>query len=159
MKIRIISVGKLKEPFYSAGVQEYVKRLQPYVKLELLEGLEEKYTAKAGAEEIKRYLAKEAERVLKLISEDEIIVLLDINGQQLDSVQFAGQIQKWQQTGKARLNFVIGSAFGLSDLIKEKAAFNLSFSPLTFPHQMAVLITAEQIYRSFKIIKREPYHN
>ena len=159
MRIRIISVGKLKEPFYSAGVKEYVKRLGPYVNLELYEGLEVKTSPKASPEEIKRCLAKETEQILKLLSEEELLVVLSLEGQQLDSLQLAGQIQKWQQSNKNRLNFVVGSAFGLAETLKDKADFSLSFSPLTFPHQMVVLMLAEQIYRSFKILKGEPYHH
>ena len=159
MKIRIISVGGLKETFYNDGVQEYIKRLKPYVNIELLDGLEEKSFSKTGGEEIKRQMEKEAERILRLIDKDETLAVLDSKGQQLSSEQLALQIQKWRLDGKSRINFVIGSAFGLSETIKKRADFHLSISPLTFPHQMAVLILAEQIYRSYKILKGEPYHH
>ena len=152
-------MGRLREPFYIAGVKEYLKRLRPYVTVEWHEGLEEKAAPKANREEIRQILVKEAERILRLIGEDELLVILNLDGRQLDSLQMAEQMQKWRQSGITRLNFVIGSAYGLSETIKEKADFRLSFSALTFPHQMAVLILSEQIYRSFKIIRGEPYHH
>lgn len=159
MKIRIISVGKIRESFYVAGVQEYLKRLRPYAGIDLLEGLDEKFSPKAGDEDIKRLLAKEAERILSIIKPDELLVVLDIQGEKLASEQLARHFLQWQQSGKARLNFVVGSSLGLSDIVKKRADFHLSFSDLTFPHQMAVLILTEQIYRSYKIIKGEPYHH
>ena len=159
LKIRIISVGKLKETFYNDGVQEYVKRLRPYVNIELLDGLEEKSFSKTGKEEITRQMDKEAERILKLLDMEETLAVLDSKGQQLSSEQLALQIQKWRLNGKSRINFVIGSAFGLSEMIKKRADFHLSISPLTFPHQMAALILTEQIYRSYKILTGEPYHH
>jgi 23S rRNA (pseudouridine1915-N3)-methyltransferase len=159
LKIRIISVGKIREPFYLAGLQEYLKRLRPYVRMEFSDGLEEKTDARAGVGELERLLDREAGRVLNLIKKDELLIALHLQGQELNSLELAEKVDIWQQSGKSRVNFVIGSAWGLSREIIKRADCSWSFSQLTFPHQMAVLILAEQIYRSYKILKGEPYHH
>ncbi|HOQ09387.1 MAG TPA: 23S rRNA (pseudouridine(1915)-N(3))-methyltransferase RlmH [Syntrophomonadaceae bacterium] len=158
MKYRIISVGKIREPFFLDGINEYLKRLRPYTSIELVDGLEEKTNPKASEKEIQRVLDKEGERVLALVSPDELLVALDSQGRQLSSEQFAAYIDKWNASGLARVNLVVGGSHGLSPAVKERADFILSFSPMTFLHQMAVLILTEQIYRAFKIIRGEPYH-
>jgi 23S rRNA (pseudouridine1915-N3)-methyltransferase len=159
LKIRIISVGKIREPFYISGLQEYLKRLRPYVKVEFLDGLEEKIDTKSDEGGFARLLDKEAERVLNLIKKDELLIALHLQGQELNSLELAEKIGDWGQSGKNRINFVVGSAWGLSPKIIKRADYVWSFSPLTFLHQMAVLILAEQIYRSYKILKGEPYHH
>ncbi|HOB12050.1 MAG TPA: 23S rRNA (pseudouridine(1915)-N(3))-methyltransferase RlmH [Syntrophomonadaceae bacterium] len=158
MKYRIISVGKIREPFFTEGINEYLKRLRPYTSIEIVDGLEEKTNPKATEKEIQRILNKEGERVLALLSQDELLVALDSHGQQLSSEQFAAYIEKWNTSGLARVNLVVGGSHGLAPAVKQRAGFILSFSPMTFLHQMAVLILIEQIYRAFKIIKGEPYH-
>jgi len=158
LKYRIISVGKIREPFFRQGIQEYVKRLQPYAPTELVDGLEERLEPRAGEKEIGKALEKEGERVLSLVHENEMVVALDIKGRSLSSERLARAMQEWNESGQARVNFIVGSSHGLSELVKDRADLLLSFSPMTFPHQMAVLILAEQLYRGFRIIKGEPYH-
>ncbi|HZK42901.1 MAG TPA: 23S rRNA (pseudouridine(1915)-N(3))-methyltransferase RlmH [Syntrophomonadaceae bacterium] len=158
MKIFIYSVGKIREPFYINGVKEYLKRLKPYTNIELVDGFEEKLSPKASEKDIQNLLAKEGQKMLNSISPDDLVVLLDIKGKQVSSPAFAQDLERFNLSGKARLNFIIGSSHGVSEAIKKRADKLISFSPMTFPHQMAVLILVEQIYRGFKIIKNEPYH-
>lgn len=158
MKYRIISVGKIREPFFTDGINEYLKRLRPYTSIELVDGLEEKTNPKASEKEIQRVLNKEGERILALLSPEELLVALDSHGQQMSSEQFAAHIEKWNSSGLPRVNLVVGGSHGLAPAVKQRADFILSFSPMTFLHQMAVLILTEQIYRAFKIIRGEPYH-
>ena len=158
MRYRIISVGKIKEAFFLKGINEYLKRLQPYTGIELVDGLEEKTNPRAGQSEINRVLSREGERVLKLVGDDDILVVLDIQGNSISSEAFAQLLEQWNFSGKSRVNLVIGGSHGLSDEVKRRANYRLSFSPMTFPHQMAVLMLTEQLYRGFKILKGEPYH-
>ena len=159
MKYRIISVGKIKEMFYQEGIKEYLKRLRAYASVELIDGLEGKTNPRAGKSEIDKILQKEGEKILNLLGKDEILIVLDINGRLMDdSQQFAGYINKWNNSGKDRINLIIGSSHGLWEQVKKQADLSISFSRMTFPHQMAVLVLSEQIYRGFKILKGEPYH-
>lgn len=158
MKYRIISVGKIREKFYHEGIQEYLKRLGPYASFELVDGLEEKVPANPSPKEIAKILGKEGERILALLKDNELLIALDLQGEMLSSQQLAERLQDWQQSGRPRINFVIGASHGLSPAVKGRADQSLAFSPMTFPHQMAVLILTEQIYRGFKILKGEPYH-
>ncbi|HBQ84924.1 MAG TPA: 23S rRNA (pseudouridine(1915)-N(3))-methyltransferase RlmH [Syntrophomonas sp.] len=158
MKYRILSVGKIRESFYNSGVEEYIKRLRPYANIEVVDGLEEKISPHAGAREIEKLLDKEGQRILNLIGENEITIVLDVKGRSLSSEELAGHMRKWNESGKGRVNLVIGGAHGLSEQVKRQSDEQISFSRMTFPHQMAVLILTEQIYRGFKIIKGEPYH-
>lgn len=158
MKFRIISVGKIREPFYQEGIKEYTKRLTPYTSIELVEGLEEKTNPRAGEKEIEKILQKEGEKILGLLGKDEILVIFDLAGKPLDSEQLAQYISYWNNSGKNRINLVIGGSHGLSDQVKKRADQVISFSSMTFPHQMAVLILSEQLYRGFKILKGEKYH-
>lgn len=158
MKYRIISVGKIWEKFYREGIQEYMKRLGPYGSFELVDGLEEKVPANPSDKEITRVLDKEGERILNLLGENELLIALDLQGQMLSSEQLADRLQDLNQSGRPRVNFVIGASHGLAPAVKQRADQSISFSKMTFPHQMAVLILSEQIYRGFKILKGEPYH-
>jgi len=158
MRYRIISVGKIKEAFFLKGINEYLKRLQPYTGIELVDGLEEKTNPRAGQSEINRVLSREGERVLKLVGDDEILVVLDIQGSSISSEAFAQLLEQWNLSGKSRVNLVIGGSHGLSEEVRKRAHYRISFSPMTFPHQMAVLMLSEQLYRGFKILKGEPYH-
>ncbi|MGR6837313.1 23S rRNA (pseudouridine(1915)-N(3))-methyltransferase RlmH [Syntrophomonas erecta] len=159
MKYRIISVGKIREPFYVNGINEYLKRLVVYTGIELVEGLEEKVGSRAGEKEILRVLKKEGERILALGGgSDEILVVLDSRGKQMTSEDFAYQMETWHQSGHYRVNLVVGGPHGVSDEVRRRADLILSFSRMTFLHQMAVLILIEQLYRGVKIIKGEPYH-
>jgi len=158
VRYRIISVGKIKEKFYAEGINEYMKRLGPYANLELLDGLEEKVTPRPSAKDIEKVLHKEGERILDWLGENEMLVVLDPHGEALSSEQLANQMEKWNRSGQGRINLVIGGSHGLSEAVKQRADQMISFSKMTFPHQMAVLILTEQIYRGFKILKGEPYH-
>ncbi len=158
MRFRLISVGKLTECFYKAGVQEYLKRLQAYGKFELADGLEVPLPPRAHEGDIEKILSREAAKILGVIAEDEWVVALDIQAKPLSSEAFAQKIGQWNESGRPRVNFVIGSSFGLDDRVKQRANATLSFSPMTFPHQLAVLILCEQIYRGFRILRNEPYH-
>ena len=158
MRYRIISVGKIKEAFYLNGIKEYLKRLQPYTSIELVDGLEEKTNPRAGQSDINRVLSREGERVLKLVSDNDVLVVLDIQGGSISSEAFAQLLEQWNLSGKPRVNLVIGGSHGLSEEVRKRAHYRISFSPMTFPHQMAVLMLSEQLYRGFKILKGEPYH-
>ena len=158
MKYRIISVGKIREIFYTQGVNEYLKRLGPYTSIELWDGLEEKVSPRAGAKDIERVLNKEGERILSLLGEHELLIVLDGKGKQLSSEDLANCIEEWNMSGLNRVNLVIGGSHGLADIVKKRADRIISFSKMTFPHQMAVLVLSEQLYRGFKILKGEPYH-
>ncbi|MDD3363479.1 MAG: 23S rRNA (pseudouridine(1915)-N(3))-methyltransferase RlmH [Syntrophomonas sp.] len=159
MKYRIISVGKVREKFYAQGVNEYIKRLVPYTGIELLEGLEEKVSPRAGEKDIEKILRKEGERILALVGDNEILVVLDGQGELLSSEDLARYLEKWNMSGLSKVNMVIGGSHGLADIVKKRANHIISFSKMTFPHQMAVLILSEQVYRGFKILKGEPYHH
>ena len=152
-------MGKIRESFYLAGIDEYLKRLRPYTAIELVDGLEEKISPHAGEKDIQKVLLKEGQKILNLIGKDEIVVVLDIAGHRMSSEKLANQLAVWNESGKNRVNLVIGSSFGLADTVKKRADNSISFSEMTFPHQMAVLILSEQIYRGFKILKGEPYHH
>lgn len=158
MKYRILSVGKIRESFYNSGVEEYIKRLRPYTGIEVVDGLDEKVSPHASPKEVEKMLEKEGQKILSLIGENEIMIVLDVQGRTLSSEELARHIQNWNQSGKSKVNLIVGGAHGLSDQVKQRANELLSFSRMTFPHQMAVLILAEQLYRGFKIIKGEPYH-
>lgn len=158
MKYCIYSVGKIREPFYVEGINEYLKRLRPYTSMELIDGLEEKLSPKASEKDIINTLIKEGQKLLNLITPGDLVILLDIKGNTLSSTELAEEIKAHDFSGKGRVVFIIGSSYGVSSEVKARADKLISFSPLTFPHQMAVLILTEQIYRSFKIIRNEPYH-
>jgi 23S rRNA (pseudouridine1915-N3)-methyltransferase len=158
MRYRIISVGKIREAFYLNGIKEYLKRMESYASIELIDGLEEKINPRAGESEIKKTLVKEGERILKLVGEDDILLVLDIKGRSVNSEAWANLLQQCNLSGRPRVDLVIGGSHGLSPEVKQRADHRISFSPMTFPHQMAVLILSEQLYRGFKIIKGEPYH-
>ncbi|MEQ6376362.1 23S rRNA (pseudouridine(1915)-N(3))-methyltransferase RlmH [Bacillaceae bacterium S4-13-56] len=158
MKIFIVSVGKLKEKYLKQGIQEYVKRLGPYATIDLIEVADEKAPenlSEADMEDVKR---KEGERILSKLGADTYIIALEINGQQLTSEKLAKKIDELGTYGKSKIAFVIGGSLGLSDEVLKRSDFGLSFSKMTFPHQLMRLILLEQVYRAFRINKGEPYH-
>jgi 23S rRNA (pseudouridine1915-N3)-methyltransferase len=158
LKYRIISVGKIREQFYAQGINEYLKRLTPYIGIELLDGLEEKINPRAGQKDIEKVLQKEGERILSTVGDNELLIVLDGRGKLLSSEDLAQCLAEWNMSGLSRVNLVIGGSHGLADIVIKRANLTISFSKMTFPHQMAVLILAEQVYRGFKILKGEPYH-
>ena len=158
MKITILAVGKIKEKFLSDAVAEYVKRLGRYCRLEIIQVQDEKDSEKPSDAVKKQILAKEAARIAPHIKDDSFIIALAINGKQLSSEEFARKINSLGISGTSSITFIIGGSLGLSDEILKKADILLSFSKMTFPHQLMRVILLEQIYRGYKIISGEPYH-
>lgn len=158
MKITIITVGKIKEKYLKDAIAEYSKRLSRYCKLEILEVADEK--TPDGASEIveENIREKEGERILKLIKEDAYVITLEINGKMLTSEELADRIETLGIQGKSHLVFVIGGSIGLGKEVLRRSDYALSFSKMTFPHQLMRVILLEQIYRSYRIINGEPYH-
>lgn len=158
MKITIISVGKIKEKYYRDAVAEYAKRLGRYCRLEIMEAEDEKTPDGAGATLEDQIRAKEAERILRYIKEDAYVVTLEIQGKTFDSPALTGKIESLMVQGISHLQFIIGGSLGLHERVCARADLSLSFSELTFPHQLMRVILLEQIYRCFRIIHKEPYH-
>lgn len=158
MKITILCVGKVKEKFYRDAIDEFAKRLSRYCKLEIIEVTDEKTDEQASETEIRIVKEKEGERLLKNMKEDAYVITLCIDGKQLDSEGFSEKIEKLGIQGVSHICFVIGGSLGLSDKVVRRADFKLSFSPMTFPHQLMRVILLEQIYRGYRIMNHEPYH-
>ncbi len=158
MRISIVCVGKIREKFYQDALAEYAKRLGKYCRFEILEVADEATPDRAGAALEEQIKAKEAERILAKIKEDAYVCTLEINGRKLSSEQFAEWMERAAVSGKSSLVFVIGGSLGLHSSVTQRADFHLSFSDMTFPHQLMRVILSEQIYRGFRIIKGEPYH-
>lgn len=158
MKITVVCVGKLKEKFYQDAVAEYAKRLGRYCKLELIEVADEKTPDGAGELLEDKILKREAERILGRIREDAFVCTLEIGGKKLSSEGLAHWIQNLTVKGNSHITFVIGGSLGLHLSVRQRADFALSFSDMTFPHQLMRVILLEQVYRSFRILNGEPYH-
>ena len=158
MKITIVAVGKVKEKYFRDAVAEYAKRLAKYCRFEIIEVEDEKTPDKASEALETQIKEKEAERILKHVKEDAYLVTLEIQGKKLDSVAFADTIGKLATYGTSHIQFVIGGSLGLHESVSKRANLKLSFSDMTFPHQLMRVILAEQIYRSYRIISGEPYH-
>ncbi len=158
MKITLLAVGKIKESFYRQAIQEFQKRLAWYCKLEIIEVADEKTPEHASAAEEIQIKEKEGQRLMKHFREDAFICALAIEGNMLDSLELSEKIEKLGVSGKSHIIFVIGGSLGLSEQILQKADFLLSFSRMTFPHQLMRVILLEQIYRSYRILAKEPYH-
>lgn len=158
MKITVITVGKLKEKFFCDAVREYGKRLGRYCRLEIQETADEKTPKEASEVHREQILQKEGERIGRLIPEDAFVITLEIEGKKLSSVEFAKEIERLGVSGTSHIVFVIGGSLGLHHTIKERADLAVSFSDMTFPHQLMRVILLEQIYRAYRIINGEPYH-
>ncbi|HEY9574690.1 MAG TPA: 23S rRNA (pseudouridine(1915)-N(3))-methyltransferase RlmH [Lachnospiraceae bacterium] len=158
MRIKILCVGKIKEKYLKDAIEEYAKRLQRYCKLEIIEVADEKTPDKAGYALEEKIKEIEGERLRKMIREDDYVISLAIDGKMSDSLEFAKSIEKLQVTGKSNICFVIGGSLGLEDSLIRNSHEKMSFSKMTFPHQLMRVILLEQIYRSFRIIANEPYH-
>ena len=158
MKITILCVGKVKESFYRDAIKEFEKRLSRYCKLNIIVVADEKTPDQASDTEVAQIKEKEGERLLKSIKEDGSLICLAIDGAQPDSVRLAKKIESFGINGISHLYFVIGGSLGLSDTVLKRADYKLSFSNMTFPHQLMRVILLEQIYRSYRIINHEPYH-
>lgn len=158
MKITVITVGKMKEKYLRDAVAEYSKRLGAYCKLEIIEVADEKTPDHAGEAQERMILAKEAQRILRYIKEDAFVITLEIGGKQLSSEELAAKIDRLGVQGTGHLIFIIGGSIGLGKEVLDRSGFALSFSRMTFPHQLMRVILLEQIYRSFRIIQGAPYH-
>lgn len=158
MKITILTVGKIKEKYFTAAIAEYTKRLSRYCKLELIEVQDEKTPDKAPDAINRQIKEKEGERLLSNLKEDAYVIALAIQGKELSSEQLAQKMNQLTLNGKSHIIFMIGGSLGLSDAVLKRADYRLSFSPMTFPHQLMRVILLEQIYRAFKINAGEPYH-
>lgn len=158
MNVTIISVGKLKEKYLQAGIDEYRKRLSAYVKLQLMEVADEKAPETLSDKEMEAVKEREGERILQHIKPEMHVVALDLKGSMLSSEELAQQFNDWATYGTSSVAFIIGGSLGLSPQVYKRADQLLSFSRFTFPHQLMRLILLEQIYRAQKINKGEPYH-
>lgn len=158
MKITILCVGKVKEKFYQEAIKEFEKRLSRYCKLNIVEVADEKTQEQASDTEIAIVKNQEGNRILKVIKEEGYVICLAIDGKEIDSVQLSQKMDKLLVEGNSHIYFVIGGSLGLSDEVLRRADFKLSFSKMTFPHQLMRVILLEQIYRAFRISNNEPYH-
>lgn len=158
MNINVLVVGKIKEKFYRDAIEEYSKRLSKYCTLKIIEVADEKTNENSTDIEIQQIKDKEGSRILKHIGEKDFVVALAILGKQYDSVEFSKYIDDLTIRGNSTIDFVIGGSLGLSDSVMKRADASISFSKMTFPHQLMRVILLEQIYRAFRIIKNEPYH-
>ena len=158
MHITIITVGKIKEKYFADGIKEYLKRLTAYAKVEIIEVADEKTVDNPSPAELAQIKSKEGEKISRYLKAGTCIVVLEIQGKNLSSEELAETIADLGLKGKSDLTFIIGGSVGLADAIIQAADIRLSFGRMTFPHQMMRMILLEQIYRSFKIIKGEPYH-
>ena len=158
MKITLITVGKIKEKYLKDAIAEYSKRLSKYCKLEIIEVADEKTPDNASEVVEDAIREKEAERILKYVKDDAYVVTLEINGKQLASEELAEKIDKLGVQGTSHIIFIIGGSIGLGTEVLQKSNYALSFSRMTFPHQLMRVILLEQIYRSYRIINGEPYH-
>lgn len=158
MKVTILTVGKIKEKFYTDAINEYVKRLSRYCRLEIVQVADEKTSENSTENEMDIIKQKEGDKLLKYISDDAYVISLEIEGKMLDSVELADKINKLGVAGTSHIIFVIGGSLGLHKMVSQRADFKLSFSKMTFPHQLMRVILLEQIYRSYRIINKQPYH-
>jgi len=158
MKITIVSVGKLKEKYLKQGIQEYLKRLSTYAKVNVIEVADEKAPEAMSEAEMLEVKRKEGERILKNISQETFVITLEINGKMLSSEQLAAKMDELATYGKSKVAFVIGGSLGLSEAVEKRSNLALSFSKMTFPHQLMRVVLLEQIYRAFRINRGEPYH-
>ncbi|MBN6206483.1 23S rRNA (pseudouridine(1915)-N(3))-methyltransferase RlmH [Ralstonia pickettii] len=158
MKITIISVGKLKEKYLKQGIQEYLKRLSAYAKVNIVEVADEKAPENMSEAEMLAVKQKEGERILGAITADTYVITLEIEGKMLTSEELAAKMDQLGTYGKSKIAFVIGGSIGISEEVRKRSDFALSFSKMTFPHQLMRLVLVEQVYRGFRILRGEPYH-
>jgi 23S rRNA (pseudouridine1915-N3)-methyltransferase len=158
VNISIVTVGKLKEKYLKQGIDEYLKRLTSYAKVEMIEVADEKAPEELSNLEMEQVKQKEGERILAKISQDTYVIALAINGKMQSSEELAETLDKLATYGKSKIAFIIGGSLGLSDDVLKRANEKLSFSKMTFPHQLMRLILVEQVYRAFRINRGEPYH-
>ena len=158
MKIKIVTVGKLKEKYLKDGIAEYFKRISRFAAVEMIELADEKTPDRASDSENEKILNLEGNRILTKIGDREFVVVLAIEGKTLSSEEFSKQLEQASINGYSTLTFVIGGSLGLSPQVKNRANLSLSFGRLTLPHQLMRLVLVEQIYRAFTIQQGSPYH-
>lgn len=158
VNISIITVGKLKEKYLKMGIDEYLKRLNAYAKVEVIEVADEKAPEELSESEMIQVKQKEGDRILAKVSQDTYVIALAINGKMQSSEELADTLDKLATYGKSKIAFIIGGSLGLSGEVLKRANEQLSFSKMTFPHQLMKLILVEQIYRAYRINRGEPYH-
>ena len=158
MKITVITVGKIKERFFEDAIGEYAKRLSKYCQLTQIEVPDEKAPETLSDKEMIQIMDKEGEKILSKIKDSQYVITLEILGKQVTSEQLADKIESLGIEGNSDVVFIIGGSLGLSGNVIKRSNFSLSFSKMTFPHQLMKVVLLEQVYRSFRIIKGEPYH-
>ncbi|MBP5159609.1 MAG: 23S rRNA (pseudouridine(1915)-N(3))-methyltransferase RlmH [Lachnospiraceae bacterium] len=158
MRIEILCVGKIKEDFFAKAIAEYSKRIGKYCRLTITEVTDEKTPDGAGEAINAQILKKEGERILGKLREETFPVALAIEGKDMSSTELAGFVTDLMNSGKSDITFIIGGSLGLDSAVLDRAKLKLSFSRMTFPHQLMRIILLEQVYRAFKIINNEPYH-
>lgn len=158
MKITLVTVGKIKEKYFTDAIREYSKRLSRYCKLELIEVADEKTPDGAGEALERQIKEKEGERILKSVRDGSYVIALAIEGKKMSSEKLSEFIGNLGVKGESDLTFIIGGSLGLDPRVLKRADFLLSFSDMTFPHQLMRVILLEQVYRSFRILQNEPYH-
>ena len=158
LKITIIAVGKLKDRYLKEGIQEYAKRLSRFCELQVVEVEDEQAADSLSPAQEEQVKKREGERILKRVKDGSLLCVLDIKGEEPDSVSFAARLQGFFVSGCSNMTFVIGGSLGLDAALVKRADFKLSLSEMTFPHQLARLILLEQLFRAFKIMNGEVYH-
>ena len=158
MRITLLTVGKIKEKYLRDGIAEYAKRLSRYCRLEIVEVADEKTPDGASEAEELQIKAAEGDRLMKQIRDSDYVIALAIDGKMLDSVELSQKIESLGVQGHSSIVFLIGGSLGLSDAVLKRADYKLSFSRMTFPHQLMRMILLEQIYRAYRIMNGEPYH-
>lgn len=158
MNITVISVGKLKEKYLKDGIAEYTKRLSRYCSLNLVEVADEKAPENVSEYDMIQVKEREGERILKQVKAGMYVIALDLKGKMHSSEEFANKLEKLALQGNSQVAFIIGGSLGISDDVLLKSDEKVSFSRMTFPHQLMKLILLEQVYRSYRINRNEPYH-
>ncbi|SFS36815.1 23S rRNA (pseudouridine(1915)-N(3))-methyltransferase RlmH [Marininema halotolerans] len=158
MRIQIIAVGKMKEKYLRMGVEDYIQRITPYAKVEVTEIAEEKGQEPLSPAEIDQIVTKEGERILRALSSDTYTIALAIQGVAFSSETLANHLDQLATYGRSKVAFIIGGSYGLTKSVLQRADYTLSFSKMTFPHQLMRMLLLEQVYRSFKINRGETYH-
>ncbi|MBF7096978.1 23S rRNA (pseudouridine(1915)-N(3))-methyltransferase RlmH [Alkalibacter mobilis] len=158
MKISIVCVGKIKEKYYIQAIKEFEKRLSRYCSLEIIEVPDEKAPENLSPGDVLNLLDREGDKIMAKIPSNSYVITLEIDGKNLSSSELADHLEKCGVSGRSSICFVIGGSLGLSQSVKSLSDFKLSFSNMTFPHQLFRIMVLEQIYRSFKINRNEPYH-
>lgn len=158
MKFTFLTIGKIKEKWMRQGIDEYLKRLSPIAKVEILSPDEEKMPENPSLALKEKVMEKEGEKLLKYLKDEDFLILLDLKGKPVTSEELADILRKKMVSGTSHFFFMIGGPYGNGENIRKRANLKISISAMTFTHQMARLILAEQVYRAMKIIRHEPYH-